>query len=140
MKIFSGIGTKSIRTIQNQQLNAAKHVHQTTKDVFEKSTSVKDIAVQFRDTVLRPFTDFDVVGVIPKDAEKGSGYLKGILTPFSEAIEKFNSHEAEKFVKLSMGTAHLPVLEHGAKVNSDISHFVKTLEAKAGKALKDIIK
>lgn len=140
MRVFSNISSQFVKGIKDTKLKQGVVQYAQPKDVFEKGGAVKDIAKQFRETVIKPFADFNVAGVIPKDAEKGSGYLKGILTPFTKIIEDFTKDDAEKFAKFAMGTDHLPVLTKGAKVNTDVAQFITAIEEKVGKSLGEILK
>ncbi len=140
MRVFSNISSQFVKGIKNTKLQQGVTKYAQPKDVFEKGVAVKDIARQFKDTVIKPFDDFNVAGVIPKDAEQGSGYLKGILAPFTKIIQDFTKDDAERFTKLAMGTDHLPALKTGAKVNTDVAQFITAIEEKVGKSLGEILK
>lgn len=140
MKIFSNISTQFVNNIKNQNLKAGVTKLAQTKDVFEHGSAVKTIAKEFRETVIKPFGDFNAKNIIPADAEKGSGLLKGLLEPFTKIAENFNKSDAERFVKLSIGEKQLEALTHGAKVNSDVKQFVEVLEANLGQTISQVVK
>lgn len=140
MKIFSNISTQFVNNIKNPNLKSSVAKFAQTKDVFEHGSAVKSIAKEFRETVVKPFSDFNAKGVIPADAEKGSGMLKGLLEPFTKIVENFNKSDAERFVKLSIGEKQLDALTHGAKVNTDVKQFVEVLETSLGKTISQVVK
>ncbi len=140
MRIFSKISSNFTPNINSANVKNVAVKLQKSHDVFERSTVVKDTASKFRNTVVQPFAEFTTKGLMPKDTDKGSSYLKSVLEPFIKTIEHFNAHDTEKFLKLSMGSDHLPILKDGAKVNSDVRLFVQTMEEKMGKSIADVLK
>ena len=125
------------KIINNKAVAKNCQIYANTKDTFERTTAMKDIARSFRTQVVVPFSDWE--SVLPANKKEGSTLLRDTLTPYIEAIKNFSKKDAEVFSKLVFGENQVKQLEKSSKKNTDIRVLKQTLEEAMGKSLSDVI-
>ena len=125
------------RIQQNQQVENAHQIYTHTCDTFQKSDSVKDVAVEFKKNLFDSIDDWNVS--IPANGENGSTLLKKILAPYTQFVDTLNERDAERFVTLVFGENQVGMLEETSLKNDDVYLFQTTLEKRLGKTIREVV-
>ena len=134
-------------TPQTNNKYGERHPHQAQKhhisfernvDIFEKEDIAQETARDFRKRVILAFSDW--YEPVPDEGHKDNIQLKKLLSPYIDAIEHMNQHEAECFARLALGEEQIKEIEEGSLINPDLKHFKDALENKIGKPLNKLIK
>ena len=122
---------------QRSPITAKKIEYQSSNDFFDRSSTVKDVAKEFKNRILK-FTDWK--DGMPKNGDDGATLLREKMAGYTNFVEGLSKKDAEYFTKLVFGEEQIKALEAGAKQNVDVKLFSETLEKSLGKPIRKVIK
>lgn len=122
---------------QKSPIASKKDQYTKSNDVFERYTTVKDVAKEFRKKILI-FSDWK--DGMPTNGDEGSTLLREQLASFTNFVDGLSQKDAEYFTKLVFGEEQLKVIEVGTKKNVDVRLFQETLEKRLGKSIHSVVK
>ncbi|MBE7705316.1 MAG: hypothetical protein E7Z90_05850 [Cyanobacteria bacterium SIG29] len=114
-----------------------KRIQKHYKRSIPLDTEVNELAKQFKNTVIEPYSDW-TEDTIPADKEEGSFLLKLCIKPFLPVLEKYSPEQAEKFARMVFGEKQMEILTNASIKNSDIKALKDTIEERIGKNIDGI--
>ena len=123
--------------ITDRSIDRQTKLYAQAKDTFERTTSVKAVAKDFRTRIIDSYQDW-VTG-FPGVEDEGYSVVRGTINSLTKYVDNLVQSDAEKFTKYVFGKDQVVAIEDACKKNAEVQVLKDTLEEHLGTTIRKAV-